>query len=242
MNNNRGRIGLICDADHEVFGSVGEALERRGFDVVFFEPGREIPRRRLDALDLLVNKKIRWESLDALEYAHRNGIAAWNGYVATWLFVNRLSQLSTLAVAGFDVPAVRPTPPDGDYVSKEFFDVQNEPTLNGEGDFYQRRVGETTTDYKYYAVDDGEDVRASVVVCRSKLYGEREVVGRMEADPDVVERIRRLLAFTGARAVGVDVVETDGRTYAVDVNPATSFRRTGLGEALTDSIADAAPA
>jgi hypothetical protein len=229
-------VGIICPPDHEVFGTVADRLRERGVAVRFLAPGEAVPPERLDALDVLVNKKVRWASLDALEYAHRAGIPAWNDYVATSVFLNRLSQVRALAAAGFAVPAVRDTKPDGDYVAKDFLDVHSEPTLNGEGDLYQPLLDFEGVDHKYYAVDDGEAVRVAAVRFRSKLFGDRECLGRGEVDPDVAASLRRLLAFTGARGLGVDVVYAEGVPHAVDANPATSFRRTGLTGALVDSV------
>ena len=240
MSADQFRIGLICPPDHEMFGPVAERLRTRGFEVVFFEPGVDLERPRIDELDLLVNKKVRWASLDALQYAYRTGVPAWNDYVATTVFLNRLSQLGALAAVGFSVPEVRLEKPDGDYVAKGFLDVHEEPTLNGEGDLYQPLLSFDGTDHKYYAVDDGREVHAAVTRFRSKLFGEREFLGRGTVDPTVETRLRRLLRFTGARALGVDIVEVDGEPYAIDANPATSFRRTGLESELVDSIAAAA--
>jgi glutathione synthase/RimK-type ligase-like ATP-grasp enzyme len=246
----RETIGMICPPDHEVFAGVAGRLRAQGYGVTFLEPGVELPRERLDRLDLLVNKKVRWESLDALAYAHRAGIPAWNDYVATATLLNRLSQLAALEVAGFPTPAVSDEPPDGegsldgegspgsDYVAKGLFDIDDDPVVNGEGDLYQPLLPFDGTDDKYYVVDDGEEVQTAVVRFESKLFGQRECLGRGTVDPSVERRLRRLLRFTGARALGVDVVTVDGEPYAVDVNPATSFRRTGLTDALVASIAD----
>jgi hypothetical protein len=233
------RIGLICPPDHEMFGPVAEHLRDRGFDVEFFEPGVELAPTRLDELDLLVNKKVRWTSIQALRYAHRAGIAAWNDYTTSMVFLNRLSQLGALSAVGFSVPEVCSEKPDGEYVAKGFLDIQNDPTLNGEGDFYQPLLAFDGTDYKYYAVDDGEQIHTAVTRFGSKLFGEREFLGRGEVDEAIETSIRRLMRFTGARGLGVDVVEVEGEPYAIDVNPATSFRRTGLEDALVDSLAAA---
>lgn len=230
-------VGIICPPDHEMFGPVATRLRDRGFDVDFLDVGVEIPPERLDELDLLVNKKVRWESVEALEYAHRHGIPAWNDYVATTIFLNRLSQVAALSAAGFPVPETHTSPPEGDYVAKGFLDIDQDPVLNGEGDFYQPLLEFDGTDEKYYAVDDGETVQVAVVEFESKLFGERTYLGTGTATPSVEERISRLLRFTGARALGVDVVEVDGEPHAIDVNPATSFKRTGLEGALVDSIA-----
>ncbi|RLM59307.1 histidine kinase [Halobellus sp. Atlit-31R] len=234
------RIGLVCPPDHAVFGPVADRLRDRGFDVEFLEPGRELARERLDGLDLLVNKKVRWESLHALEYAYRNGIPAWNDYRTSMTFLNRLSQLQALAAVGFSVPPVYAEQPEGEYVAKNFLDIRDDPALNGDGEFYQPLLEFDGTDYKYYAVDDGEGLQTAVVRFRSKLFGEREHLGPGTVDPAVEARLRRLFRFTGARGLGVDIVEVDGEPYAVDANPATSFRRTGLEDALVDSLAVAA--
>jgi hypothetical protein len=238
MTTDAGRIGIICPPDHAVFGDVAERLRERGHEVVFLEPGVELPEATLDDLDVLVNKKVRWESLHALEYAHRNGIPAWNDYVATTLLLSRLSQLRALEVAGFRVPDVLPEKPTGGYVAKGFVEIDDDPTLNGEGEFYQPLLETTGVDHKYYAVHDGDELRAAVVRFESKLHGERERRGVEEPKPWVLDRIERLRSFVGARAFGVDLVEpTDGsELVAVDVNPATSFRHTGLEDALADSI------
>jgi hypothetical protein len=241
MPQSSARIGLLCPPDHEMFGPVADRLRDRGFDVAFFEPGVELATERLDSLDVLVNKKVRWASLHALEYAYHEGIAAWNDYVVTTIFLNRLSQLGALAAVGFRVPSVHPSPPDDEHVAKGFLDIHEDPTLNGEGELYQPLLDFDGIDRKYYAVDDGETVQVAVTRFESKLYGEREFLGRGEVDPVVADRIRELLAFTGARGIGVDVVEVDGEPYAVDANPATSFRRTGLEDALVDSIANTDP-
>ena len=241
MGGEESRIGIITRPDHEVFGPVAERLRDRGHAVTFIEPGTEVSPDHLDALDLLVNKKIRWESIRALEYAHRNGIATWNGYLPTTIFVNRLSQLAALSAVGFRTPETHVEPPAGPYVGKAFLDIQNEPSLNESGDFYQPLLETDHVDRKCYAVDDGRTIQTAVVEFRSKLYGDREYLGSGSIARSTEDRIGRLLRFTGARGLGVDFVDVDGRPYAIDVNPATSFRRTGLESAIADSIAAASP-
>jgi len=222
-----------------MFGPVADRLRERGFETVFLEPGTALAPERIDALDLLVNKKVRWESLRALAYAHGAGVPAWNGYVPTALLLNRLSQLSALELSGFSVPELLAEPPEGEYVAKGLYDVHDEPRVGGEGGIYQPLLATDGVDHKYYAVDDGERVRVAVVRFESKLRGERRHLGPGEVDDRVAGPLRRLLRFTGARGVGVDVVYADG-PVAVDANPATSFRRTGLEGALVDSLAAAA--
>lgn len=230
------RIGLICHPDHEVFSVVATLLRDRDHQVEFFEPGTEIPPSRLESLDVLVNKKIRWESLHALEYAHRNDVTTWNGYIPTVLFVNRLSQLAALEMAGFETPDTLPEPPSGEYVGRSFLDIQTEPTISGDGDLFQPLLDTDRVDRKYYAVLDGTTMQTVAVEFKSKLFGEREFLGRIDVDPTIEARIERLFDFSGARGLGVDVIEVGGESIAVDVNPATSFRRTGLEAAIADSI------
>lgn len=236
----RPRTGIICPPDHVVFADVAAGLRERGHEVVFLDPETEVPTERLDALDLLVNKKVRWAAFHALEYAYRNDIPAWNDYVTSMLFSNRLAQLSALSAVGFATPAVHAEKPDGDYVAKGFLDILGEPTLNGEGDWYEPLLPFDGTDHKYYAVDDGEAVHVVVNRYDSKLLGERTYRGRVDPEPSVVDRVERLLRFTGARSLGVDLVYVDGEPHALDVNPAPSFRHTGMTGVLVDSIDDAA--
>jgi hypothetical protein len=231
-------IGLICPSDHAVFGPVARRLRSRGVTVDFLPPGVEIPRDGLTDLDLLVNKKVRWASIRALADAYQAGVPAWTDYVATMVCLNRLSQLQALSIAGFSVPDVRMDPPAEPYVAKDVLDFEG-PRLNGEGDFYQPLLNFDGVDHKYYAVDDGQTVQTAVVRFRSKLFGERERLGPGQVDADVHASLERLLAFTGAGGLGVDVVEVDGEPYALDANPATSFKHTGLDDALVDSLATA---
>jgi hypothetical protein len=230
------RIGIICPPDHAVFGPVARGLRDRGHQTVFFEPGVEVDHDRLDSLDVLVNKKVRWESLQALEYAYHAGIPAWNGFVGTSLFLNRLSQLAVLSAAGFPVPEARLDKPETDYVAKGFLDIHDDPSLDGEGDFYEPLLDFDGTDYKYYAVDDGQEIQVAVARFESKLFGEREFLGRGTVDSTVGQRINRLLRCTGVSGLGVDLIDVDGTMYAIDANPATSFRRTGLETAIVESI------
>jgi len=190
---------------------------------------------------VLVNKKIRWESFQALEYAYRTGTPTWTGYVPTRLFTDRLAELVALEAVGFRVPTVHTEPPAGDYVAKEFFDIHDSPVLGGEGDFFEPIVGSSDVDEKYYAVDDGDRVHVSVVRYSSKLYGDRELLGRVDPDPEVEAKIRNLLKFARARALGVDVVPDPDGAFAIDVNPATSYRHTALELQLADSIETTLP-
>jgi glutathione synthase/RimK-type ligase-like ATP-grasp enzyme len=232
-------IGIISYPSHEVFGRVATRLRDRGCAVTFLDPDREHPPEHLDELGILVNKKIRWESLHALEYAHRNGIPTWNGFVPTVVFTNRLSQLAAFEAVGFDVPETLVEEPAGDHVGKGILAIDNEPVLNGSGDFYQPLLETDGVDRKYYAVDDGSTVHTTALKVRSKLTEDGGFVGEATVREDVQEKIVRLMRFTGARALGVDVIEVGERPVAVDANPAGSFRHTGFEATIADSILDA---
>lgn len=234
------QVGIIASPDHEVFGEVARRLEAVGVDVVFFPPGVPVPDEWLRGLSLLVNKKVRWPSFDALRRAEALGIPTWNDHDASLLLANRLSALATLRTAGFEVPPVTFDPPSGDYVSKAFFDMGNEPAVNRPGDFYQPLLPGVQFDLKYYAVDDGTTVHVACVLVSPKLEGEKVVFGRIEPDPAVVDRLRGLVRDLSVRSLGVDLVGTEGRLVAVDCNVAPSFREAGLEGPLVDSILTAA--
>lgn len=230
------RVGIICRSDHEVFGEVARRLEAEGVEVTFIPPGEPVPDRLLRGLSLLVNKKVRWPSFDALRRAEAMGVPTWNGHGVSLLLANRLSALAALESAGFAVPPVSFTPPAGDYVSKPFFDLGNEPSVNAPGDFYQPLLPDVQYDWKYYAVDDGETIHVSCVLASPKLAGERVTYGRVPPNPVVADRVQRLLRAVGARSLGVDLVESGGRLVAVDLNVAPSFRGAGLESALVASL------
>ncbi|WP_255195732.1 histidine kinase [Halorarius litoreus] len=229
-------VGLICSPEHTVFQQVTEELQRRGLRVTFFEPGVALSQDTLADLDLLVNKKPRFESVRALEDAERLGVATWNDPTVTRLFINRLSHLGALEAVGFTVPETHLDCPDGEYVAKRFFDVEDTPELNGEGDLYQPLLPFDGIDHKYYAVDDGDHIHTAVTLVESKLFGDRTYLRRGTVDPVVDEGIRRLIQRTGVRALGVDVVYVDDEPVAIDANVATSFRHADLETPLIDSI------
>jgi|GEM_PF-571064 len=232
------RIGLICDPGHDVFSVVAETLERRGFRVAFFEPGRRVAPETIAGLGLLANKKVDPESFRALRAAERRGVATWNGYT-TVLLGTRLVGLAALEAVGFDVPTTTFELPDRDYVAKSLFDwhYEADPELNGRGALYQEYLPTEPIDFKYYAVDDGDRVHVRVLRSRSKLYGEKAPLGVVAPEPAIAAKVRRLMRRTDSQAIGVDVIESRGRFYAVDVNPAMSFRHVGMEALLADSMA-----
>lgn len=235
----RGPIGLICNTDHHTFGPVADRLRERGYDVEFFEPGVDLSPGDVERLELLVNKKVEPASFRALRYADAHGIPTWNG-ATTLLLGSRFVGLTALEAAGFRVPPVSFDPPAGAYVAKQLFDWHTDavPTIGGDGDFYEPLLPTDPFDFKYYVVDDGVTRHVKCVLARSKLYGEKSCLGLVTPDPEIVTKLRRLLDLTGARALGVDVIISEGENYAIDVNPAMSFRDAEMVGVITDSIVD----
>jgi hypothetical protein len=235
----RGRphVGFICNADHDVFGDVADRLEREHITVRFFEPGAPIPDEDVEGLSLLLNKKVAPESFRALAVADRNGVPTWNGSGTVQLGI-RLAGYRALAQVGCRVPETTFAPPDGDHVAKSFIDwyYEPDPVCNGEGDLYQPLLPTTAVDHKYYAVDTGDGIEVRVLQTTSKLDGEKAPLGVTDPEPALAERVRRLLRVTDSQALGVDVVETDEGFWAVDVNPAMSFRHAEMESHLAASV------
>ncbi|WP_435346068.1 histidine kinase [Haloarchaeobius sp. HRN-SO-5] len=235
------RIGIICRPNHHVFETVGRRLGDRGHEVTYFEPGRELPRSAVEGLSLLVCKKVRPASVRALRLADRAGVATWNGQLPTTIFASRLVMLEALSAVGFRVPPVTFDPPEGPYVAKPLYSWDGDPEIGGTGGFYQPLLDTDGRDQKCYIVDDDEQLHTATVVCSSKLFGERRVLGHESTPERYVDRMRRLLSLTDAQALGVDVIDADGTHYAVDCNAAPSFRAAGLESALTESIHQKVP-
>lgn len=234
-----GPVGLICREEHPTFGLVAERLRSLGYAVEFFEPGVDLLPAEIDALGLLLNKVVEPASFRALRYADRTGVPTWNGTVAHFLAA-RLVGFNALEAAGFDVPPTTLDPPEGPYVAKELFDWRGGayPTVGGESDCYQELVAADPFDFKYYAVDDGLTTHVNCVLSRSKLHGEKEIIGEVTPDPEVVAKLRHLMHLVDARALGVDIVIAEGKNYAVDVNPAMSFEGADMVDVITDSVVD----
>lgn len=232
-----GPIGLICDPGHEVFTRVASRLEQRDFQVEFFEPGCRLAPETIDGLGLLANKKVDPESFRALRYAAQHGIPTWNGYT-TVILGARLIGLKALETVGFRVPRTSLVKPDGDYVAKTLFDwhYEADPELNGEGAVYQELIPTAPIDDKYYGVDTGAEIHVGVLRSTSKLYGRKEPLELIDPDPTVASTVRRLMTLTDSQAIGVDIVWSNGEPYAVDVNPAMSFRHAEMEAELADSM------
>jgi hypothetical protein len=220
-----------------VFSIVAAGLEDRGFEVQFFEPGRAIDPSLIDELSLLVNKKVVPASIRSLRYAERSNIPTWNGSLPAILGARPLG-MNVLEAAGFLVPETTFERPEGPYVSKPIFDWhgQPDPELYGDGPLFQELLPTEPIDFKYYAVKDDDRTHIVVLRVRSKLLHEKTYVNRVRPDPTVASKVRRLLDLVDAQAIGVDLVHARGEFYAVDVNPAPSFRQTDLEVELVESI------
>ena len=231
------RVGFICNADHDVFGAVADRLEREGIGVRFFEPGTTVPESAIGECSLLLNKKVAPESFRALAVADRQGVPTWNGTGTAQLGV-RLAGYHALAQVGCRVPETTFAPPEGEHVAKTFVDwyYEPDPVCNGEGDLYQRLLSTTGIDHKYYAVDTGDAIDVRVLRTTSKLGGEKEPLGLADPNPALAQLVRRLLRLTDSQALGVDFVETDEGFWAVDVNPAMSFRHAEMEAQLAASV------
>ncbi|MCU4719452.1 ATP-grasp domain-containing protein [Halapricum hydrolyticum] len=235
------RIGIICRPDHHVFETVGRRLVDRGHEVTYFEPGRELPPSAIAELSLLVCKKVRPASIQALRLAERAGIATWNGRLPTTILASRLVMLKALSAVGFRAPPVTFEPPDSPYVSKPLFCWDGDPEIGGTGGFYQPLLDTDGRDRKCYIVDDGQQLHTATVICSSKLFGERQILGHEPTPERYVDRMGRLLTLMDTEVLGVDIIEADDTRYAIDCNAAPSFREAGLESALTDSIHRAVP-
>ena len=232
-----GRVGFVCNADHDVFSDVAARLERRGVAVRFFEPGTPIPASVIGDLSLLSNKKVDPESIRALSVADRLGVPTWNGLDTVQLGF-RLAGYRALGQVGCRVPETTFVPPDREHVAKTFVDwhFEPDPVVGGEGDLYQPLLATTGVDHKYYAVDTGDAIDVRVLKTTSKLDGEKEPLGLADPNPGLARMIRRLVHATDSQALGVDFVETDDGFWAVDVNPAMSFRHAAMEPQLVASV------
>jgi hypothetical protein len=233
----RPRIGLICSDDHDVFAAVADRLERAEVGVEFYEPGRWLGADDLAHLSLLMNKKVDLASFDALSLAETIGLPTWNGYPTLLLGIRPIGYWA-LDRVGFRVPAVSFQKPSSNYVAKRLVDFHSQPNpvLNGEGEIFHEYVPATPIDYKFYGVDTGSGIEVRVLKTTSKLHGEKAPLELVDPDPGLAENLRTLVRMTGSQAIGVDCVEADGEFWAVDVNPAPSFRHTGMVDALTRSV------
>ncbi|WP_435334538.1 hypothetical protein [Haloarchaeobius sp. TZWWS8] len=229
-------VGFCCPSDHTVFAGVADALKARGLSVAFYDPDEPVAEGTLRELDALVVKKARPASFVTLRRADSLGVPAWNDFFVYCLFGFRLTGLHALEAVGLRTPPVSFVPPAGEYVAKYLRSWDGVPRRNGDGDFYQPLLPTDGTDQKYYVVDDGGRIHVSVLETTSKLEAEKQVLGRLDADPAVVASLRDLVGRTGARGLGVDIVLVDGEPVAVDVNPAPSFRGAGLDDAITESV------
>ncbi len=235
-------IGILCQKGKPVFSDVAERLRNAGFQVRFFHPRSPFSPAHTADLSLIVNKKTLPSALPTLRYARRTGTVLWNNLQAVILFSSRLVGLRALSEMGFLTPEVTFEKPDGEYVAKGYYIWNDEPELNGEGDFYQELIPTEPVDYKYYAVNDGSQIHVAGRRVTSKLYGEKQFIGQLETRPAIAASLRELVDRFDLRGVGVDLVrDDDDRYWAVDVNLAAGYRDTGLEPVLTESIIGSLP-
>lgn len=225
-----------------MFREVAERLRNAGFRVRFIHPQSHLSLRHIADLSLIVNKKTLPSALPALRHARREGTPLWNNLQATVLFSSRLVGLQALSEVGFCTPAVSLEKPKGEYVAKGHYIWNDEPELNGEGDFYQELIPTEPVDYKYYAVNDGKRIHVAGRRVTSKLYGQKEFLGRIQIRPRLATSLRQLVERFDLRGVGIDLIkDDDGQYWAVDVNLAAGYRDIELEPALTKSVISCLP-
>lgn len=227
-------VGFVCRPDHEVFRAVARRVEEAGARTTFFQPGERLDQATLSELSLLVNKAVHPASFQALAWAERNGLPAWNGY-ETSLLAFRLLGYRALEQVGFHVPETSTSPPDGEYLTKRIVDW-SVPAVGPVPEFYQRLVPARPIDYKYYVVDTGTEIRTQALLTTSKRLGPKRALGLVTPHPFLAAKLRLLVRFTGAQALGVDFVEAEGQFWAVDLNSAPSFEDIGMVGPLTESV------
>lgn len=231
------RIGIVGEADHDVFAAVADRVRDQGVRVQFLDPGRELRPATVAGLDLLAAKTLSPSVVRAVRVAERRGVPTWNGSRTT-LLASRAVGHRVLEATDCPVPPLSPRRPDSQYVAKSLFDWYDapDPELNGEGALYQPYVAGPPVDHKYYAVDTGREVVVRAVRASSKLRTEKRYLGAGTPAPGPERCVRTVLSVADANAVGVDFVQSDGDYYAVDVNPATSFRHAELESQLASSL------
>ncbi|MFW6045608.1 MAG: hypothetical protein ACOC8O_01985 [Natronomonas sp.] len=204
-----GSIGILCQKHKPVFSEVAERLRNAGFRVRFFHPQSPLSLGQIADLSLIVNKKTLPRALPALRHAQQEGTPLWNNLPATILFSSRLIGLQALSEMGFRIPVVTFEKPKGEYVAKGYYIWNDEPELNGEGDFYQELIPTEPVDYKYYAVNDGSQIHVAGRRVTSKLYGEKQFLGQIEIRPALAASLRALVERFDLRGVGIDLVKDD---------------------------------
>jgi len=231
-------IGIVCEADHPVFGRAAERLAARGFGVELFPPGEPFGAEALDGLDALANTTLSPWSFAALRHADRAGVETWNGYAPTTMLSCRLLALHALERLGCHVPATGTAETSRDTVRRARFRWDQPPASRA--DVLLEHVRTEPVTYRYYAVDDGVETHVHAMVVRSELDGYRPAAEEADVDVELATRVRELLDRFGARTVAVDFVATREAFYAVDVDPAPDFFGTDLDRRLADSFASLA--
>ena len=228
-------IGIVCEADHPVFGPAAERLAARGFGVEFFPPGEPVRREALDDLAALANTVLNRWSFAALREADRIGLETWNGFTPTTVLSCRLVALNALERLGCHVPATVSSRSDGDAVRTSRFRWDH--STPDREDLFVERVRSEPVTYRYYAVDDGVETHVQAMTVRSRPDGYRPTAEQADVDVELATRVRELLDRFEARTLAVDFVTTREAFYAVDVDPAPDFFGAGLERNIADSMA-----
>lgn len=228
-------LGIVCEADHPVFGPVGERLAARGFGVEFLVPGDPLDTDAIDSLDALANTDLSRPSFAALRQAERVGLETWNGFTPVTALSCRVVALNALERLGCAVPALGSTRSERHTVRRSRFRCE-QPTECREDVFVEAVRSEPVT-YRYYAVDDGIETHVQAMSIRSKPDGYRPTVEEADVDVELATRVRELLDRFGARTLAVDFVVNRDVFYAVDVDPAPDFYDAGMERHVADSMA-----
>lgn len=227
-------LGIVCEADHPVFGRVAERLAARGFGVEFATPGNPLEGDGLAAIDALATTDLGRASFGALRAADRRGLETWNGFTPTTALSCRVVALHALECLGCQVPATGATSTDDHGDRRARFRGAGAAVAH---DVFVERVGSEPVTYRYYAVDDGIETHVQATTVRSEPDGYRPTVEEADVDVELATCVRELLDRFEARALAVDFVASRDAFYAVDVDPAPDFFAADLERRIADSLA-----
>jgi len=159
-------IGIVCEADHPVFGRAAERLATRRFGVEFFPPGEPFGAEALDGLDALANTTLSPWSFAALRHADRAGggdLERVRTDDDALLSPPRAARARTL---GCHVPATGTA--ESQPRHRQAGPVSLGPTTSFAGGRPPRSVRTEPVTYRYYAVDDGVETHVHAMVVRSE--------------------------------------------------------------------------
>ncbi len=236
------KLAIIGPEDHEVFGSVAERLEGRGFTADFLEPGREIVEG-LEDYDLVLGKKSWDTAIATVRNAEAMGVETVNGFMTHMLTTHNPASYWHASEAGINVPdwstgadleppLVKKPKTESSRLLPELADK----AVPSHDYFYQDFVRNPGIDYKIYGVEvDGRREILGVETGSKILDGDspREV---FRPDDEMEDIASAAMDVFDARLLGVDVIDDGDDYYAVDFNSAPSYRGTAAEELLADSL------